>query len=144
MVHVDKQCGGTQEPLLAHRRTLLLQVMCRPRGFGGRCGEDCRAVRRPSDRALRFPSSGWMVSQGGVRPVPLLRWGLRAVAGGEGGGEGRSLPLRAASPQGARTQAFPTQPLCPQTSGNNEWGRGAGLLSSWTKSVWQDPRSRKD
>lgn len=91
MVHVDKQCGGTQEPLLAHRRALLLQVMCRPRGFGGRCGEDCRAVRRPSDRALRFPSSGWMVSQGGVRPVPLLRWGLRAVAGGEGGGRGEEL-----------------------------------------------------
>lgn len=64
MLDVDKQFWGEHKnPFEPTNQALFLQVMCCPQGFAERCGGVSRAVRRP-DWALRFPSSGWTVSQG--------------------------------------------------------------------------------
>ena len=137
--------GGAEGPLSAHKSSpVLSQVRCCPRGAlsrqSGLClGGDSLASRRPSDEVLRFPSSDWKVSQGWSGHVPLLR---------QGPGAGRvSLPsdLRLLKVPGPMPSS--SQPLCPQTSGNEDNRSGGGELVSFLlgcKSIWQSPRNRKN
>lgn len=110
--------GNRRTPFSPQIKPLFCRSCAVPRALP-RCGRACRAGRRPSGWALRFPSSDWTVSQGwGGGASPFSDWDL------EGGRADRQL-LKVPGPMPP-----PTQPLRPQTSGSNDnWSGGGERVS---------------
>lgn len=122
MVDVDKQFGGNTrtpwspqiKPFFCRSCAVPRALPCAAAGPAGQCG----ALRW----ALRFPSSDWTVSRGGVGGTsPFSDWDVE-------GGRVCLSDLQLLKVPGPMPS--PTQPLCPQTSGNNDnWSGGGELVS---------------
>lgn len=122
MVDVDKQFGGTQEPLGAHKSSPFSAGSVPSPGL-------CRALRRgrqgsaePSDGRSGFlPQTGRFPGGGVGGTPPFSDWDVE-------GGRVCLSDLQLLKVPGPMPS--PTQPLCPQTSGNNDnWSGGGELVS---------------